>query len=645
MSIVDGLLSARRFHTAQLVDGRIYFISDLSGRLSLYVMDYGGSIPEPLLPPQIALQNPDLIGGVPYAIFPTLGQILVMIDQDGDEHYLPHVIPLTGGPPQPVFAAELERSRVACEAVDVATGIVYIAAQSTERPETTIIAAQLATQACTVLAMRPWSFEVAGVAGDHQRVALIESYTSGDHVLLEWSPGAGVVVRYGSLNEHRSPETPVVLNAIANCCYTPANHGMVFITALFDDCYGLGYMAAGATTPEPVTIDGVQHHGAGELTGLKQLDGDRYLVSYNIDGCSWCYEARFDERQRHCALTAVIVGRGALAGGVVESIDYDRATDRFIATFSSAVAPTQIVTVEGPTRSTIVQHTRERFLGYAEDGFAPGEDASFDSHDGLRISARLYLPAPRHGFSGPRPLVYYIHGGPQSQERPDFSWFSMPLIQLLTIEGFAVFVPNVRGSTGYGMRYTTLVDRDWGGADMADHVTAMEHLSRDQRIDVRRAGVIGRSYGGYMTLMLASRHPHLWRAAVDMFGPYDLLSFLERIPPTWKPYFQIAVGDLVADRAHLIERSPATHIDALQCPLLVIQGRNDPRVVERESADLVARLAALGREVRYLVFENEGHDVLKFENRVTCYGDIAAFFGQHLGDGDAALPRAASALA
>ena len=90
--------------------------------------------------------------------------------------------------------------------------------------------------------------------------------------------------------------------------------------------------------------------------------------------------------------------------------------------------------------------------------------------------------APTLGFSGPRPLVYYIHGGPQSQERPDFAWFSMPLIQFLTLNGLAVFVPNVRGSAGYGLRYMKRVDRDWGGADRLDHVKPFHvgHVMIDQ---------------------------------------------------------------------------------------------------------------------------------------------------------------------
>jgi dipeptidyl aminopeptidase/acylaminoacyl peptidase len=180
------------------------------------------------------------------------------------------------------------------------------------------------------------------------------------------------------------------------------------------------------------------------------------------------------------------------------------------------------------------------------------------------------------------------------------------------------------------MDYTMQVDRDWGGQDRLDHVHALQVLKKDPRVDVSRAGVVGRSYGGYMTLTLASRHPELWSAAVDMFGPYDLLTFMERIPETWKPYFRIAVGDPVEDHDFLVERSPRTYIDQVTCPMLVIQGKNDPRVIERESRDLVERMRAQGKQVDYLMFENEGHDVLKYENRVRCYTAITDFFKQYL---------------
>jgi dipeptidyl aminopeptidase/acylaminoacyl peptidase len=289
--------------------------------------------------------------------------------------------------------------------------------------------------------------------------------------------------------------------------------------------------------------------------------------------------------------------------------------------------------VEAQDRSKVVRHTEERILSIKTELLSPGEDASYTSFDGIRISARLYLPAPELGFTGPRPVVYYIHGGPQSQERPDFAWFSMPFIQFLILNGFAVFVPNVRGSTGYGLSYMKHVDNDWGGKDRLDHVHAVqEFLPQDKRLNCSKIGVVGRSYGGYMTLMQVGQHPDLWTAAIDLFGPFDLVTFSERIPETWKPYYKIILGDpeIPVEREFLIERSPRTYIDNLACPLMVIQGKNDPRVVERESHDLVEHLRNIGKQVEYLVFDNEGHDVLKFENRIRCYNAMTNFFKSHL---------------
>jgi dipeptidyl aminopeptidase/acylaminoacyl peptidase len=197
------------------------------------------------------------------------------------------------------------------------------------------------------------------------------------------------------------------------------------------------------------------------------------------------------------------------------------------------------------------------------------------------------------------------------------------------MRGFAVFVPNVRGSSGYGLNYMKQVDRDWGGQDRLDHVHAMTRvLPKDNRLDVKRTAVVGRSYGGYMTLTLAGRHPGLWSAACDMFGPYDLFTFYERLPETWKPYFKVTLGDPSTSegRSFMNERSPKTYLDNLSCPMLVIQGRNDPRVVAKESEQLVADLKKKGKDIEILLFEDEGHDVLKHTNRVTCYTAITDFF-------------------
>lgn len=628
---VESLLSARLFLVPQAVDHRIYFISNLSGRLTLYAIDEAGSVPEPLLPPHIALQNPELIGGRAYQVFAKLGKILVMIDKDGDENYQPMLIPIEGGFPEPAFGSAFDEYRVHCTDCDPDRGLVYFSAESRKEQNNEAFQGDLATGRLEKLGESRWGCWPDGVNADHTKAILIDSYTVGDHVLYLWERGQGRRLLFGRPLEDRTEGESVPLNAIGACRFTAKDRGLLFVTALFSDTYGLGYLPlSDPREPKPVSVTGAAHQGVGELSGLRAARDGRYLVEYNIDGCTWLYEGGFDESTLRMTLDTVVCGRGALSQGVMHNPYYDRAGDRWAFSFCTATGPTQIHTVEEADRKRVVTHTRERILGIPPEHLSPGEDASYASFDGQRVSARLYLPSAALGYTGKRPLVYYVHGGPQGQERPNYAWFSMPLIQFLALRGFAVFVPNVRGSTGYGLGYTKQVDHDWGGNDRLDHAHAMKVLGKDARVDASRAGVIGRSYGGYMTLTLASRHPELWSAAVDMFGPYDLFTFMDRIPETWKPYFAIAVGDPVKDRDFLVERSPRTYMDQIRCPLLVIQGANDPRVVERESRDVVEQLRAKGKQVEYLMFPNEGHDVLKFENLVRCYNAIADFFATHL---------------
>ncbi len=629
---IESLLSARVFVEPQLVGGRIVFCSNLSGRLSLYAMDDTGGVPEPLLPPQIALQNPELLGGHLFHVLPELGQILVMIDSDGDENYVPHVLPLAGGFPEPLSDA-FAGGRSHLVDVDDETDVAYLAMESREEALISAVRVDLASREARTLWESPYGAFVAAWTPDHSRVVISDGYTAGDVVLYEVVGEGERRMLFGTPIDEREPGADVVLSGIGHGHGTASGAGMLLTTTLFEDTGTLGYLdLAQPGVIEPVSLTGLEHEGAGELDRFEHLEGDRFVVVFNIDGCSWAYDGYFDEPARAFTAERVLVGQGELAGGVLHGLDHDPESDRFAVSFCTATDPTQLFVLSAePATAQVRRLTRERVLGLEPELLSPGEDASFTSHDGLRVSARLYLPSPELGFTGPRPLAYYVHGGPQSQEQPNFAWFSMPLIQILTLEGFAVFVPNVRGSTGYGLEYAKRVDRDWGGQDRLDHVHAMtEVLSRDGRVDTSRAGVVGRSYGGYMTLTLAARHPELWGAAVDMFGPYDLLTFMDRLPETWKPYFALAVGDPERDRDFLVERSPRTHIAGISCPLLVIQGQNDPRVVERESRDVVEELRGLGREVDYLVFEDEGHDVLKLANRVRCYDAIVGFFSQHL---------------
>jgi pimeloyl-ACP methyl ester carboxylesterase len=631
---IEALLSARLFLQPQQVDDRIYFLSNLSGHNSLYVMKYGGSVPTPLLPPNIALQNPHLIGGNSFAVFRDVGKILVMIDQDGDENYLPMEIPLDGGFPEPSFNNFFENTRCHLGDADTELNLCLIMAESREEGMVRTYLCHVDSNEVEEIYASSFGAYPEAINSDYSRMVLVEGYMVGDTVSYLWDKGKDLQLLYGKALADREEGEEVPLIAFGSGFITDDGTGLVFSNALFEDTYSLGYLVF--DHPDQVTrvsFKDLAHSGVGEFIGVKKLKNGRFLLEFNIDGASWAYEAEFDSQNKAMLAVNVLVGKGVLSDGVLEAISYNDKKDSYVLAFSTATSPTQIYTIEGADRDRLVRHTDEVILGVPSNLLSSGEDYAFTSFDGLRMSARLYLPSKDLGFSGKRPVVYYIHGGPQGQERPDFAWFSMPLIQYLTLQGFAIFVPNVRGSTGYGLAYTKHVDRNWGGQDRLDHVHAMtEVLPKDKRLDVSRAGVVGRSYGGYMTLTLAGRHPELWAAAVDMFGPYDLLTFLERIPPTWKPYFNIALGnpENPTELAFLIERSPKTHIENLDAPMLVIQGRNDPRVVAEESEDLVRQLQEVGKDVEMLLFEDEGHGVEKYSNKVTCYNAITDFFKETL---------------
>ena len=622
---IEPLLTARLFLEPKLVDDRVYFVSDVSGRLSLHVMDVGGQPSEPLLPPDVALQNPHLMMGILYDVLPDLERLLVMVDRDGDENYQPMFVPLGGGAPESVLGDRYSARRLYFALCDTQRRHAVFTVEDVRDPVYETILVDLRTAETRLVARSKYQSFCLAANEDASAMILSDTITEGDEVIYLWRDGVQSLLA-GTPPEHRSANLEARLTGFRSASF--AGTGALFVNALVDDRYGLGYVDLDRPLHvDHVEIIGARHSGAGELVAVESLTGNRYRLEYNIDGRSWIYAGLYDAERRRFVVERTLCGTGDLREGVTQAVHFDRSSGRHVLSFSTARSPSQLFIVgqEGTTRLT-----DQRLPGIPRTQLSAGEDAPFESHDGLRISARLYLPGESLGFEGPHPVVFYLHGGPHKQERPDFTWFSMPLIQFFTLRGFAVFVPNARGSTGYGLSFTKRVDKDWGGLDRLDHIAAFQELQDEPRVDMSRVGVMGRSYGGYMTLNLVGRHPELWKAACSMFGPYDLISHLERVPETWKTYFHEVVGHPERDRDHLIERSPSSHLGNLTCPLLVVQGANDPRVTEEESAALVQALREQGKAVEYLLFDDEGHDVIKHANKVRCYTRIVEFFEEHL---------------
>ena len=635
---IESLLSARLLLAPKIVGSKVFFLSDFSGVLSLYSIDKKGSIPQPLLPGGQALVNPHLMDGHNFYVLPELGKALVMMDKLGNENYQPMLIPVEGGIPEKGLGERYQDEKLACVECDLEKNIAYFDRDDRKNPETECLRVNLATGDVTSLGRSLYGNRCLGVNSDHSKIILADGYTAGDVVLFYREPGMKErKLLYGTPLEERGGRK-IPPSGIDWCNFTNGDRGLLFVSSIFHDDGGLTYLGFdNPSEPVDVQVRGLKHSGVGELVGSKKVEGNLFVLTYNIDGASWVYEGTFNAgNSPSFTIGRTLCGLGELSDGVIQGIDWQvnkgpPMTVEYVLSFTKANMPSQLYLYPAGGKGPVTRLSDERVLGIPSDYLSAGEDASYATWDGLRVSARLYLPSPKLRYKGPRPLVEYVHGGPQGQERPDFTWFSMPLIQYLTLNGFAVFVPNVRGSTGYGMRYMKLVDRDWGGNDVKDHLEGLKHLEKDARIDSRRRAVVGRSYGGFMTLTLASRFPNMWKAAVDMFGPYDLPKWALRTPPSWMPYIRLAVGDPEKDREMLLEHSPKTYLGNLASPLMIIQGKNDPRVPEPESAEVVADLRKRGLQVDYLVFEDEGHDVLRFKNRVTCYSKITEFFLKHLG--------------
>jgi dipeptidyl aminopeptidase/acylaminoacyl peptidase len=266
--------------------------------------------------------------------------------------------------------------------------------------------------------------------------------------------------------------------------------------------------------------------------------------------------------------------------------------------------------------------TDSRIGGLREDDLVDAELVSYRSFDGRDIPAWLYRPAG----GGKAPVVLSIHGGPEAQEKPVYQ----PVYQYLLSRGVGVLATNIRGSTGYGKSYQRLVQRDWGGGDMQDWEHAVKWLRAQGWVDRERIGVFGGSYGGFAVLTCVTRLPQYWAAAVDIFGPSNLVTFAKAVPPTWKRFIARFVGDPDTEAGFLMERSPITYVENVQAPLLVIQGATDPRVVKGESDQLVEKLQSLGREVEYVVFDDEGHGFTKRPNELKAYRLAAEWLERHL---------------
>ncbi len=251
----------------------------------------------------------------------------------------------------------------------------------------------------------------------------------------------------------------------------------------------------------------------------------------------------------------------------------------------------------------------------------------YQSRDGLTIPGYLTLPAGVEPKG--LPMIVNPHGGPWARD----SWGFNPEIQFLANRGYAVLQMNFRSSTGYGREFMEAGFGQWG-LKMQDDITDGVQWAVDQKIaDPKRVAIYGGSYGGYATLAGVTKTPDLYACAISYVGVSNLFTWIEAIPPYWKPYLEMMyemVGHPEKDKARFRETSPYFNADKIQAPLFVAQGANDPRVRKEESDQIVDALRKRGVDVEYLVKDDEGHGFQNEENRFEFYRAMESFLGNHM---------------
>ncbi len=259
-----------------------------------------------------------------------------------------------------------------------------------------------------------------------------------------------------------------------------------------------------------------------------------------------------------------------------------------------------------------------------------GVVARFASYDGVEIPGILYKP---HGASAenPAPALVWVHGGPGGQSRIGY----VDIIQYLVNHGYVVYAINNRGSTGYGKTFHQMDDRKHGEADLGDCVASKQMLIDTGYVDSEKIGIIGGSYGGYMTLAALTLAPEEFAVGVDIFGISNWVRTIESMPAWWGSFRDALLKEIgdpsdPAERERLTRISPLFNADKIVRPLMVLQGANDPRVLKAESDDIVEAARANGTPVEYVVFEDEGHGFVKKENQLRGYSAILEFLDQHL---------------
>lgn len=567
---------------------RLVFSSNLNGKMNLWAIDLPDTFPYLFAHAEESCSFIKMDDEKRYC--------LAGFDRDGDENHQIYAIPYNGGLPQELITGDADEK-----------------------------------------------YFYATLSDDGERVYYMTSKDNPSFMntrLHDLSDGRDSLI-------HQGEQSPTLLAAVSE-----DEKALVFMKA-FANTYRTGFVKMGSETfslvPDPDKI-----HTVSEPVFLE--DTVYFITNYESE---YSYIARFDLKTKEFSEVTTIENED------IASLDYHKSGHAFYITTEKGVRDalyrydvTKNITEEITSPADVIdkihiadsgaiyilgtsgtvpgniyysgngaewkQLTNNNVLGVTEKDMVEPDVVSYTSYDGTEIEALLFkaLPEDDNGHT-----IFWPHGGPQAAERKTFR----AMFQSFLNRGYSIFAPNFRGSTGYGATFVTLVEQDWGEGPRLDCVAGIEWLFDNNITDREKLFLVGGSYGGYMALLLHGRHAEYFKAVVDIFGPSDLFTFVNSVPDHWKPIMERWVGDPVRDKERFIKDSPVTYLDGMVKPMLVIQGAKDPRVVKEESDQIVSKLESEGRDVEYVVLEDEGHGFSKKDNEIKVYTMMLDFLEKHQG--------------
>ncbi|HYO14157.1 MAG TPA: S9 family peptidase, partial [Thermoanaerobaculia bacterium] len=465
-----------------------------------------------------------------------------------------------------------------------------------------------ATGETRLVAQNPGVGTLSDVTEDGKRAVVGRVKSRGDNNLHLVDLATG---REELLTPHEPP------GSFGGGLFSPDGSTVYLASNKDDDRIGFAKVALGPDG-KPGPIQRLKSRDDAELDAL-QVDeqGKTAALIWNVDGRSEL------ELVDLASLKATPVPlEGEIAGG----LDFSADGRSLALTLSGSKLPADVWVLDLASRR-VRQVTRSPHEGVDLAALRAPELVRFKAHDGLELSGWLYRPA---GSKEPGPVVISFHGGPEGQERPAFN----STYQALLSRGIGVLAPNVRGSSGFGKKFVNLDNGPLRVDGVRDIKACVDFLVEQGIADPKRIGIMGGSYGGYMTMAGITEYPDLFAAGANLFGIVNFETFFSHTQPWMAAISTIEYGDPVTQKELLRQLSPLYKLDRVKAPTLVLHGANDTNVPVVEAEQVVETLKKRGVPVEYVLFPDEGHGFRKTPNRIRSAVAIVRWFEQHLKPGN-----------